>query len=138
MKTYNPSVFANKIDHQHRIWVQSVHKALNSGIDMGTATGSNPLDGSVNAGVYTQFQQGNSSGVLVRVAANGSTSSGASYSWPATGGLKISHGLQRQPIGFKIVDKDKTVDVFRTAPPDANFITLQPTDKTASVTLYIF
>ena len=138
MKTYNPSIFAGKVDYQMRIWTQSVHEALNSGINMGTPTGSHTaLDGSVNAGVFNQFDKGNSSGVLVRISATG-TNTGAPYSWPASGGLRISHGLLRQPIGFKVVDKDKTVDVFRTAPPDKDFITLQPTDTSASVTVYIF
>jgi hypothetical protein len=138
MKTYNPSIMADKLTHHMRVWVQSVHETLNNGVDMGTPKSSHPLDGSVNAGVYNVFDKGNSSGVLIRVAASGSTGTGAPYSWPASGSLKIAHGLLRQPIGFKIVDKDKTVDVFRTAPPDKDFITLAPTDKTASVTLYIF
>ena len=138
MKTYNPSIMADKLTHHMRVWVQSVHETLNNGVVMGTPKSSHPLDGSVNARVYNVFDKGNSSGVLIRVAASGSTGTGAPYSWPASGSLKIAHGLLRQPIGFKIVDKDKTVDVFRTAPPDKDFITLAPTDKTASVTLYIF
>jgi hypothetical protein len=138
MKTYNPSVLSNRVDNETRIWMQSMHKTLNSGIDMGSPTSAHKADGSINAGVYTQFDRGNSSGILIRIGATGSTGSGTTLTWPSSGGLKIAHGLNRQPIGFKIVDKDKTVDVYRTAPPDTNSITLAPTDPSASVTLYIF
>jgi len=103
-----------------------------------TGVSTHPNDGSVNAGVYTGFDKGNSSGVLIRIDAHGSSNPGVTYTWPSSGGVKISHGLGRQPIGFKIVDKDKAVDVYRTAPPDKDFITLAATDISASVTVYVF
>src|SRR5215831_18767751 len=120
MKTYNPSVLSNRVDNETRIWMQSVHKTLNSGVDMGVPAlnGSQSKDGTVNAGVYTQFDRGNSSGVLIRVAASGLTGTGASYNWPTSiaQSVVITHGLGRQPIGFYVVDKDGPIDVYRTAP----------------------
>lgn len=142
MKPYDPNTFAPKLDDQHRQWVQSVQNTLVSNVDMGTAEGNTPTDEGtygINAGVYSQFKQGNGSGVLVRIAANGVTGTGAAYNWVGTGvGVPINHGLLRQPIGFKIVDKDKSVDVYRTTAPDSNQITLASTDNTASVTVYVF
>ena len=129
MKPYNPSGFAEKMHPEMLKWSQSVHQVLTAGVDMGTPSGCNPQDGSVNAGVYTKFERGNSSGILYRVNAS---------DWDGSGAIVIHHGLLHQPIGFKIVDKDKTVDVFRTAPPTTDTITLQATDPSASVTLYIF
>lgn len=137
-KTFNPTSFISELTPFHTKWVQSVHKALNAGINFGTGSGTNPATGGVNAGVFTQFEKGNGDGVLVRVAAQGTSGTGAAYSWPATGGLVINHTLGRKPIGFHLVDSDKAVQVFRTAAPTPSTITLQPTDLTASVTLYIF
>jgi len=137
-RTYNPTAFIKELSSNMRTWVQSVHLQFNGNVDMGSGTATAPSSAGINAGVFTQFKQGNSSGVLIRVAGHGVVGSGASYNWPAAGSLVLNHGLLRQPIGYKIVDKDKTVDVFRTVAPDKNQITLQPTDNTASVTLYVF
>jgi hypothetical protein len=54
-----------------------VQQALTGNVDMGTATGNAPSSAGVNAGVYTQFDKGNGSGVLIRVAANGAVGTGA-------------------------------------------------------------
>lgn len=137
-KTYNPTSLVHQVTNEMRTWVQSVHKILNGAVDMGVPIKQAPAGG-VNGKVYTQFQQGNSSGVLIRVAANGVSGTGAPYNWAGINvGIAIIHGLLRQPIGFKVVDKDKTVDVYRTAAPTTTTITLAPTDNTASVTVYIF
>lgn len=141
-KVFDPNSFAPKLDSDHRQFVQSVKQVLSANVDMGTATGNTPVNVGtygINAGVSSQFVQGNGSGVLIRIAAHGVSGTGASYNWGTTGvGIVINHGLLRQPLGFKIVDKDKTVDVYRTAAPDANQITLASTDNTASVTVYVF
>ena len=137
-KTFNPSSILDAMSISMKAWVQSVHKAVNGAMDLGVATSSQPQDATINAGVYTQFDKGNGSGILVRVAAHGLAGTGAPYNWPPAGSLAIVHGLGRQPIGFKVVDKDKAVDVYRTAAPTAQLLTVQPTDITASVTLYIF
>ena len=140
MKTYNPSVFVKQQTSEMRMWVQSVHSVLTQGVDMGApkANGTHASDGTINAGVYTQFERGNGSGILIRVDGSGVAMSNAPYKWTAGTSLQISHGLQRQPIGFIVVDKDKPVDVYRTASPTDKLLTVQATDTTASTTLYIF
>jgi hypothetical protein len=139
-KPYDPNTFAPSLPTTQRQWTQSIQQVLTGNVDMGTPTGTAaPSSAGVNSGVFTQFTQGNQTGVLIRIAANGVTDTGASYNWAVTGtGVVINHGLLRQPIGFKLVDKDKTVDVYRTAAPDSNQITLASTDNTASVTVYVF
>jgi hypothetical protein len=137
-KTVNPSNFLHQMTSEMRTWVQSLHQTINGNMDYGTGIKQSP-PGGVNSKVFTQFDKGNGSGVLIRIAAHGASGTGATYNWAAVNvGIVINHGLLRQPVGFKIVDKDKTVDVYRTAAPDQNQITVAPTDNTASVTLYIF
>jgi hypothetical protein len=142
MKPSDPNTFAHDLPIPHRQFVQSVNTVLNANVDMGAPVGNAPTNATeygINAGVYTQFKQSNGSGVLVRIAANGVTGSGATYNWGTTGtGIPINHGLLRQPIGFHTVDADKNVTVYRTAVPDQNQITLASTDNSASVTVYIF
>lgn len=135
---YDPNTFAPSLPVQHKQWVQSTQQVLTGNVDMGTATAQSAESG-VNKGVYTQFKKGNGSGILIRIAANGVANSGASYNWAGTSvGISINHGLGRQPIGFHVVDQDKAVQVFRTAPPDDQTLTLAPSDNTASVTIYVF
>lgn len=117
---------------------QSVHQALTGNIDMGSGTGTAPSSSGVNAGVYTQFNKGNGSGTLIRIAANGVVDTGADYNWPASGPLVINHKLLRKPIGWHIVDSDGTSNIKRTAPPDLNQITLETSDNTVSNTVYVF
>ena len=142
MKPFDPNSFAHTLTDSHRLFVQSVNNVLNNNVDMGTPQGNTPVDTEtygINAGVYSKFTQGNGSGILIRIAANGIDGTGAPYNWgaPATG-IVINHGLQRQPIGFHVVDQDKTVSVYRTAVPDQNQITLASSDNSASVTIYVF
>jgi hypothetical protein len=138
MKPYDPNTFAHTLPTPHRQWTQSVQQTLTGNVDMGTAKGNAPSTAGVNAGVYTQFDKGNGSGTLIRIAAYGSTDTGAAYNWPSSGSLVINHGLLRQPIGFHVVDQDKNAPVSRTAPPDSDQITLITTDPTASHTIYVF
>ena len=138
MKPFDPNSFAHELPTMHRQFVQSVNNVLTGNVDMGTPKGNAPSGAGVNAGVYTQFDKGNGSGILIRIAANGSTGTGAAYNWPSSGSLVINHGLLRQPIGFHVVDQDKNAPVSRTAPPDSNQLTLTTTDPTASHTIYVF
>ena len=139
MKPYDPNTFAHTLPTVHRQWLQSVQQVLTGNVDMGTPTGSAPSSAGVNAGVYTQFEQGNSTGILVRIAATGVSGTGAPYNWNGAGtSITINHGLGRQPIGYHVVDMDKAVQVYRTEPPTTENITLAPSDDTASVTVYIF
>lgn len=138
---FNPNSFALSLPDDHRQFVQSIASNMNGNLDMGTPQGTVPTTSGfgINQGVFSQFQKGNGSGVLVRIAAAGVSGTGATYNWTtANTGVVINHGLLRQPIGFHVVDMDKTVSVFRTAAPDQNQITLAPTDASASVTVYIF
>lgn len=139
-KCYDPNSFAQDLPMLHRQFVQSVNTVLNGSVDMGTPTGNAPDSAGVNAGVYTQFQRGNGSGVLVRIAAYNVVNTGAVYNWASSGGtgVVIKHKLQRKPIGFHVVDSDKQVQVYRTAAPDDQQITLATSDNTASVTVYVF
>lgn len=137
-KTYNPSSHSRKFPTEILPWAQSVHKILTGSVDMGIPNTQTPASFGINAGVYNTFGKGNGSGILVRITAHGVSGTGAPYSWPGAGGVTISHGLGRQPVGFHVVDSDKDVRVFRTAAPNAKNITLAPTDNTASVTVYIF
>jgi len=129
MKTLSSQHMQAKIEPEHLRWAQNVDKAFNGNIDMGIPTGKN------SAGVYNTFSPGNSSGVLIRV---GATGSGEIYAWDSTGAVTINHELNRQPIGFKIVDKDAAVDIYRTAVPTVTQIALKATVNTVNVTLYIF
>ena len=129
MKTLSSQHMQWKITPEHLKWAQNVDKAFNGNVDMGVPTGTD------SSGVYNKFEQGNSTGVLVRVGANGSSES---VQWDATGAVTIQHGLGRQPIGFKIVDKDGTVDVWRTAVPTDKQITLKSSSPSTNVTLYVF
>ena len=115
-------------------WAQSLHTVINGGIDMGTV-----IPGGLDAtGTPANFAKGNSDGVLVRIGASGS-SNGPKYNWTTSGtGIVIQHGLGRQPIGFKLVDCDGQLQVWRTAVADATQITLAPSDATKNVTVYIF
>lgn len=141
-KPFDPNSFAHTLGNLHRQFVQSISNVLTGNSDLGTPTGNTPTSSAtygINAGVYSQFQKGNGSGVLIRIAANGVAGTGAKYNWPGSNvGVPLNHGLLRQPIGFKVADIDKDARVYRTAAPDVNQITLACTDSTASVTVYVF
>jgi hypothetical protein len=129
MQPINPQHMQAKITPEHLRWAQSVHDTLSGGVDMGVPTGKN------SAGVYNTFDTGNSSGVLIRIGSNSSTEA---TKWDSTGAVTVNHGLNRQPIGFKLVDKDGTVDVWRTAVPTTTQIALKASLNSVNVTVYIF
>jgi hypothetical protein len=118
-------------------WAISVHQILNGGISLGQAISKD------SNGVYNEFNQDNSTGVLLRIGPSGGTEQ--KYNWTTSNtGIAINHNLvdlskkPRQPIGFHVVDSDKQVSVYRTATPTDTTINLAPTDATATVTVYIF
>lgn len=110
---------------------KSVFKVLNGGLSYGVPTGTKD-----STGCFSEFQNDNIDNVIIRIGANGSQN--GSYQFDAGGNVSINHGLQRQPIGFKILDKDQSCDIHRTATPDSNFIKLQCTVINANVTVEIF
>jgi hypothetical protein len=138
-KPFDANTYATQLPTQQRTWTQSVQNVLLGNIDMGTPTSNAPASAGVNAGVFTQFQKGNGTGNLIRIAAAGATDTGAPYNWTTAGaGVVINHGLLRQPIGFQVVDSDGNSNLSRTAAPDSNQITLTTTDPTVSNTIYVF
>lgn len=111
-------------------WAQSVYKATQHAIGIAQPNGQ------AASGVYNTFQQDNLDCVLLYIGANGS---GAAIVWGASNtGQQINHGLQRQPIGFIVVYKDKTCDVYSTATPTTNYVTLAITDDTANTIVMVF
>ena len=109
---------------------QSVYKVLTAGVALAQPTGTDAT------GVYNSFEQDNGNGVMLRV---GGSASSEPLKWAGSNvTLVINHGLQRQPIGFWVCDKDKTCDVYRTAVPNSDTISLACTDGTANTTIYIF
>ena len=138
-KTYNPSSMLGELSAKMQIWVQSLHKQVNGNLSFSDPVAQAPSSAGVNAGVYTQFAKSNGSGILIRVAANGVSGTGASYNWPASGALTIQHGLGRQPIGFHVVDVDTAAfTCYRSAAPTPQTIEITPSTNTASVTLHVF
>jgi hypothetical protein len=130
-KNISSADFTRGLPPAHRVWTQSVDQVLQGGVTLGQGVGKN------NVGVYNEFTKDTSSGVLIRIGANGTTEQ--KYTWGAVNApITINHGLLRQPIGFHVVDIDGAGQVYRTATPDQDTIMLAPTDNTKNVTLYIF
>src|ERR1700760_346497 len=101
MKTQNPVNIVG-LPNQMQQWAQSLHAALNGGIDMGTPNSKD------STGVYNKFVKSNGSGVLIRIGASGTTDN--DYAWTTSNTpVVINHGLLRQPIGYHVVDMDKNV-----------------------------
>jgi hypothetical protein len=130
MQPINPSTSNyNKKDGPLR-QAQSVFKALNGSISLAQPVGTNA------SGIYNKFIPDNGDGVMLRV---GGSASSETIKWTGSNvGLAINHGLQRQPIGFYVVDKDATCDVYRIGTPNTNTITLACTVGTVNTTIYIF
>jgi len=130
MRVIPPVVGATgAIDHQQK---NSVQQTLDSNVEF-----SYPQSLDVNAWPNT-FVPANIRCTAIRVGALGTTPpSQIAWTGPNT---KISHNLGTQPIGWIVVYKDKTCDVFASSviKNDGQFIYLTCTDTTANVTLLIF
>lgn len=112
--------------------MKSTTKILNGGLTYGTPTGVKD-----STGVYSKFDTDNINNAIFRIGANGTTN--GQYQWSSGGTVTIAHGLQRQPVGFKILDKDAACDVYRTGgAPTTTLITLTCSITTANVTVEIF
>jgi len=111
-------------------WAQSVYKAMTGGLSFGQPSGQ------AAGGVYNAFTPDNFNNVILYIGANGS---GSTLSWTASNtGQAFNHGLQRQPIGFLTLYKNKTCDIYSTATPTTNNITLAVTDDTATTIIMVF
>lgn len=117
-------------------WAQSVFKALTGGLTFGqpgNTTGGVVTD---SAGIYNSFIPDNFDCKLLYIGAVGS---GSALLWANSNtGQAFNHGLQRQPIGFFVVYKTKACDVYSTATPTKDTITLAITDDTAKTIVLIF
>lgn len=112
-------------------WAQSVYKCLNKGVSIAQPAGSQD-----SAGRFNTFNQDNLDCVLLYIGAAGS---GANLVWNANNvAQQFNHGLLRQPIGSFVVYKTKTCDVYNTATPTANTISLANTDSTATTIVVVF
>lgn len=129
MRPINPTRASNTPTNTLRV-AQSMYKTMSGNVQESQPTGQD------STGVYNTFEQDNGAGITIRI---GAASSSEPVKWVTSNvGVAVNHGLQRQPTGFRVWDKDKTCDVYRTVPPNANTITLACTDATANVTVYIF
>lgn len=137
-KTLNPVDFALELPSKTLRWAQSLHKIINGGVDMGVPTQKD------NTGNYNTFSQGNTSGVLIRIGAHGS--SGNAITWGAAAGtpVTIQHGLvdsrnqPRQPIGVHLVSSDNDLRIWQPTTPDTTDIFLAPSDPSVNATVYVF
>jgi len=107
--------------------------ALNGNVEVATAIGVDLNNWANN------FAPANMAGVVYRIGAIGNIAP-SGYQWGAANtDLQISHGLGRSPIGFLVVYKNKTCDVWAgTTKPDNQFLTLQISDASAETSIWIF
>lgn len=117
------------IDNQQK---NSVQQSIDTNVEV-----SYPASLDTNAWPDT-FLPANLSCTAIRVGSLGSTPASQTV-WTAAD-TQISHNLGKQPIGWIVVYKDKTCDVFAssTIKNDGQFIYLTCTDTSANVTLVIF
>jgi hypothetical protein len=130
MQPINPTQNNTNTFKQVLRWAQSVFKVLAGAVAIAQPAGQ------ASGGVYNAFNKDNVDCVLLYIGAHGS---GASIVWNANNtGQAINHGLLRQPIGFIVVYKTKTCDVYSTATPTSDNITLAITDDTATTIVMVF
>lgn len=130
-KSENPTDFTAQLPRAQKQWTLSVHKVLNGQIDQGTPTSKDAT------GNWNQFQNPNTSGILIRIGANGTTSN--KYIWGASNtAITINHGLGRQPIGVRLESSDAALNIYQTQTPDTNNVYVAPSNNAANATIYIF
>lgn len=130
MNINNPTKNNMSTAEQVLRWAQSVYKALNGGLTFGQPIAQ------AASGVWDTFQQDNTNGVLLYIGAN---LSGEPLVWgPSNTGKAFNHGLHRQPIGWLVCYKDRACDIYATAPPTADIITLAITDSLTNTIIYVF
>lgn len=134
MKPINPTLDNIKTPQSALRQAQSTYKALNNGLELAVPVGQD------STGAYSKFEPGNSSGIMIRIGAFGSTN--GQYQWPSAPNtaLVINHGLLKQPLGFHVTDVDGNATVYRVsgATLDFNHISLAITDTSVNATVFIF
>lgn len=93
------------------------------------------------AGWGDVFSLGNMAGVMMRVAATGTTVPPKVKNWGTwtAADTKIAHNLGYIPMGWIVTYKSKACDVFAgSIRPDEQFVYLTITDDTADTNLFIF
>jgi len=131
MKTQDPADRSLALAPPQLKWAQTVHKVINGNIEPGIPQTKD------SSGNWNTFQRANTSGVLIRVGANGTTDN--KYSWAGVGAaIDINHGLQRQPIGAHLVSSNKDLRIWIPATPTSDIIQIAPSDNTSYATIYIF
>lgn len=127
-----PTIHVMNDSRQMLRWMQSVYKTLVGGTMLAQPVGTNAQ------GIYNKFVLANGNGVMIRIGAAGS---GETYTWNSINStVVINHGLQRQPIGFHVVDADGLIVVYRTAgqPLNKDNIYLSANVPNVNTTIYIF
>jgi hypothetical protein len=110
-------------------WAQSVYKALSGGIIFATGRGSD------SNGVFNTFDNASGDGIMVRVGATGGTEP---TQWNGSSQATIALLLGRKPTGWILCDIDKAANIFRVGAPTTTSLTLQTSDATCSITVWIF
>lgn len=130
MRPQNPAIADD--DNNHQV-LKSVYKTLRANISFGSAE-TYASDGSI-----ATYSQDNTDGQLIRVAENANPL-GLSSFWSGSNiDTTINHNLGRIPVGYTIVSKTKTCDVYTgTIVATEQTITLKNTDGTTDTVLYIF
>ncbi len=136
-KTQNPSDMSLGLPASQLRWAQSLHKAVNGGLDMGQPTSKD------SSGNYNAFQNPNMNGVLVRISPSGGIDNPNAWSTSNTA-IKINHGLvdsngsPRQPVGVHLVNSNKALSIYQPTTPDETYAYVAPSDATSYATLWIF
>ncbi|HEY1645812.1 MAG TPA: hypothetical protein VGF75_05585 [Candidatus Saccharimonadales bacterium] len=110
-------------------WAQSVYKTIVRGISFALGNGSD------STGVYNTFDITNGDGIMVRVGASGGAEP---IQWDGSSQADIALLLNRKPTGWIVCDIDKSATIWRVGAPTPTLLTLQTSDVTCSITVWIF
>lgn len=129
MKPMNPSGISNFTQV-----LNSFFKVLAGNVSFGNA---NTYD---SAGTPATFNTDNTDGALVRVASSANPFGLPQYWSGSNTATVITHNLNRTPLGYLVVQKDATCDIYSANPMVCtnSTITLYNTAGTVDTTLYIF
>lgn len=127
MKPQNPT------PSSHHETLVSMYKTLRGNTSFGSAL-TYASDGSI-----ATYSQDNTDGILIRVAPNANPLGLGNFWSGSNSDTTITHNLGRVPIGYIVVSKNKTCDVYTgTIVATLHTITLKNTDGTTDTVIYIF